>query len=208
MTEHTRLEPPDTPAGSDTSEPAAQGRSPEGTRSLQPVEAGALPGATAAGEATPADQPEPPEDLAELRRQRDEYYELLLRKAAEFDNYRKRVERERRERADAAAVDLLLDLLPIIDDLERALTAEAGSDGEGYRRGVEMIHRKLTEMLGRRGVTPIEAVGAVFDPHLHQAVVHEVSPDHREGEIIEEYRRGYKIGDQLLRPSMVKVAKA
>jgi molecular chaperone GrpE len=73
---------------------------------------------------------------------------------------------------------------------------------------VELIHAKLHDMLRRQGVTPIEALGADFDPNLHQAVIHEPSPDHREGEVIGELRRGYLIGDKLLRPAMVKVAKA
>jgi molecular chaperone GrpE len=147
--------------------------------------------------------------LADAQRQRDEYYDLLLRKTAEFDNYRKRVERERRDQADAAAADLIRELLPLVDDLERALGAEAPAGGvEAYRQGVEIIHRQMLELLRKRGVTPIEAAGAPFDPHFHQAVLHEASPDHREGEVIEEFRKGYMMGDRLLRPAMVKVAKA
>ena len=83
---------------------------------------------------------------------------------------------------------------------------EAGA--EGYRRGVELIHKQLLDVLTRRGVTPIDTAGAVFDPHLHQAVSSEASADHREGEIIEEFRRGYRLGERLLRPAMVKVATA
>ena len=75
-----------------------------------------------------------------------------------------------------------------------------------YRRGVGLIHRQILELLRQRGVTPIEALGADFDPHRHQAVAHEPAPGRREGEIIEEYRRGYMLGNRLLRPSMVKVA--
>ena len=144
----------------------------------------------------------------EIERERDEYKDLLLRKSAEFDNYRRRTERERQAQAESAAADLLGELLPLVDDLERALSAEAGSEGaEAYRRGVELIHRQLMEVLRKRGVRPIEALGADFDPHQHQAVAHEAAPGHREGEVIEEYRRGYMLGDRLLRPSMVKVAK-
>ena len=146
--------------------------------------------------------------LAEIRREKDALQDRLLRLAAEFDNYRKRVDRERRDRADAAMAGAVEDLLPIIDNLERALEAPAGGASDSYRQGVELIHRQMTELLRRRGVTSIESVGADFDPELHQAVVHEVSPEHREGEVIEELRRGYKLGDRLLRPAMVKVAKA
>ncbi|HXW06726.1 MAG TPA: nucleotide exchange factor GrpE [Vicinamibacterales bacterium] len=147
-------------------------------------------------------------DPEEVQRQRDEYYDLLLRKTAEFDNFRKRTERERLSVSEAAAADLIIELLPLIDDLERALQAEAGTEGaETYRRGVELIHRQLLETLRKRGVRPIEAVGADFDPHYHQAVTYEPAAGHRDGEVIGELRRGYMLGDRLLRPSMVKVAK-
>jgi molecular chaperone GrpE len=147
------------------------------------------------------------ERAAEAERERDQYYDLLLRTRAEFDNYRKRIERGRQEWADAAAADLLRDLLPLVDDLERALETET-ADADAYRRGVELIHRQLLDLLRKRGVRPIETVGADFDPHVHQAVEHEDAPGRREGEITGELRRGYLLGDRLLRPAMVKVAKA
>lgn len=148
-----------------------------------------------------------PTDAAELQRERDEYYDLLLRRTAEFDNYRKRTERERQNLSDAVATDLVRDLLPLVDDLERALQADAGEGIEAYRRGVELIHRHLLELLKKRGVRPIEALGADFDPHYHQAVLNEAVEGAREGEVIEEFRRGYMLNDRLVRPSMVKVAK-
>ena len=146
--------------------------------------------------------------VAELQRDRDALNDRLLRLAAEFDNYRKRVERDRRDQADAAMAGALHDLLPILDNLERALQAATGADSTAYRQGVELIHRQMLELLRKRGVTTIEAVGTDFDPEIHQAVAHESSPEHREGEVMEELRRGYKLGDRLLRPAMVKVAKA
>jgi molecular chaperone GrpE len=152
--------------------------------------------------------PEAPADASELQKERDEYYDRLLRKTAEFDNYRKRVERERLGLSEAAAASVIEELLPLVDDLERALKADTGSDAtEGYRRGVELIHRQLLEILKKRGVRPIAALGADFDPYYHQAVAHDAAEGRREGEIIEEFRRGYMLGDRLLRPSMVKVAK-
>lgn len=147
-------------------------------------------------------------DPDELQKQRDEYYDLLLRKTAEFDNYRKRVERERQSASESAAASLIKELLPLVDDLERALKAEAGDEGAAaYRRGVELIHRRLLETLRQRGVKPIEALGEDFDPHYHQAVSYEPEEGRREGEVIEEFSRGYVLGDRLLRPAMVKVAK-
>jgi molecular chaperone GrpE len=155
------------------------------------------------GSAAPGQNPE----TVALQRERDDYYDRLLRKTAEFDNYRKRVERERREHADEAIVSVLLELLSVVDDFDRALQVEAGDGAAAYRKGIELIHAKLHDMLRKQGVRPIAALGADFDPNRHQAVMHESSPDHREGEVTGELQRGYTIGDRLLRPAMVKVAK-
>jgi molecular chaperone GrpE len=145
--------------------------------------------------------------IAELRRERDALQDRLLRTAAEFDNYRKRIDRERRDQADAAVADAIDELLPIIENLERALDVPPGSDADVYRKGVELIHLQMAELLRKRGVKPIQAVGADFDPRFHQAVMHEVSGEHREGEVMEELRGGYMLGERLLRPALVKVAK-
>jgi molecular chaperone GrpE len=148
-------------------------------------------------------------DQADVQRQRDEYYDLLLRKQAEFDNYRKRVERDRQSLSEAAAAGIIEELLPVMDDLDRALGAEAvGESAQVYRLGVELIYRQLGDILRKRGVRTIEALGADFDPYYHQAVSYEPAEGRRDGEVIEEFRRGYMLGDRLLRPSMVKVAKA
>jgi len=147
-------------------------------------------------------QPDPQE---ELRREKDALQDRLLRTAAEFDNYRKRVDRERRDLAEYTAADIVSEMLPIVDNLERALAAASESDP--LRKGVELILKQMLDMLRKRGVKPIEALGTDFDPNFHQAVIHEVSAEHREGEIMEELQRGYLLGDRLLRASMVKVAK-
>lgn len=147
------------------------------------------------------------DELVELRKDRDGLHDRLLRQAAEFDNYRKRIDRERKDSAQFAAVDFVQELLPVIDDFERALQIEApGADS--YRQGLEIIHRALMEMLRKRGVTPIETVGTTFDPQVHQAVAYEEAPDRRDGEVLEQFTRGYRLGDKLIRPAMVKVAKA
>jgi molecular chaperone GrpE len=157
-------------------------------------------------EATEADVSTEP--VSDLQRERDDYHDRWLRKAAEFENYRKRVDRQRREQADETVVDLLQDLLLVVDDFDLALTVTSDDSASAYRKGVELIHAKLQDLLRKYGVRPIDALGADFDPNIHQAVIHEVSPDHREGEVIGELRRGYVIGDRLLRPAMVKVAKS
>ncbi len=147
-----------------------------------------------------------------LRQERDELYNRLLRTAAEFDNYRKRTERERREQAEFAASTLILDLLPLIDDLERALAApveaEPGSPLATFRSGIELIHRQFLDVLRRRGVEPLEVAGKDFDPEWHEAISTEPAPGRRDGEITAEIRRGYRMGEKLLRPAMVKVARA
>jgi molecular chaperone GrpE len=161
-----------------------------------------------------SEQPEEPEQPSNggehgaLQRERDELYDRLLRKSAEFDNYRKRVEKERREQAEWAAAEVLTDILTVLDDFDRALSAEAPPEARSYLAGFELIHRQLGDLLRKRGVTQIDVLGADFDPHLHQAVAYDEAPGAREGEIIGELRKGYKLGERLLRPAMVRVAKA
>lgn len=142
-----------------------------------------------------------------LQREKDALQDRLLRTAAEFDNYRKRMDRERRDLAEYAAADVIKDLLPILDNFERALQAPATLETDAVRKGIELIHKQMLDLLKKRGVRPIEALGVDFDPNFHQAVIHEASADHREGEVMQELQRGYLLGDRLLRPAMVKVAK-
>ena len=151
--------------------------------------------------------------LTVVTRERDELQDRLLRAAAEFDNFRKRTERERRELAEAASVDLIRDLLPVLDDLARAIEAaraQASADpvAQTLVRGVQMIERQIADVLGKRGVEPLEVVGLDFDPRWHEAVANDPLDGRRPGEITAEVRRGYHIHDRLLRPAMVKVANA
>src|SRR5215468_9036183 len=109
----------------------------------------------AASTATSTEQADPANALADLQKQRDDYYDRLLRKTAEFDNYRKRTDRERLQLSEAAAADLIEELLPLVDDMDRALKADSGADGsEGIRRGVELIYKRLLDTLRKRGVKP------------------------------------------------------
>jgi molecular chaperone GrpE len=154
-----------------------------------------------------------PTDVETVARERDELQERLLRTAAEFENYRKRTDRERRELSEAASLDLIRELLPVVDDLERALAAAAAQPSsapaaEAFLRGVELIHRQVLEVLRRRGVEPIDVVGHDFDPAWHEAVATDPLDGRRPGEITHEVRRGYRIGHRLVRPAMVKVAQA
>ena len=177
--------------------PATEGLEIAAAQTTTPAPQAAAPGATEA---------ESPDDV---RRQRDEYYDRLLRTSAEFENYRRRVDRERRDVSELAAADLIRELLPLIDNLERALKAPAGEASvEAFRRGVEIIHRQLVDVLVKRGVQVIDPVGATFDPLLHEAVMRAEDAGRTDGEVIEVFSRGYKLGDRLLRPAMVKVATA
>jgi molecular chaperone GrpE len=233
MPDEHRIDPsePEPPAQAEPSAPSEQTEppapddaAPEPEPSTAPQEApdaaggngaggagatGEAAGEAGAGEAD-ADGDVSPDatELEEAVRQRDAHYERLLRVTAEFDNYRKRVERERAALASAAAADLIEELLPVIDNLERALDAPvAEASAAAYRDGVELIHRQMLDLLRKRGVTPIETAGQVFDPNLHQAIAHEESGEHGPGEIIGEVRRGYLVGSRLLRASMVRVAR-
>jgi molecular chaperone GrpE len=161
--------------------------------------------ATAEDEATPS---QPSTESQALVRERDDLLDRLLRKTAEFDNFRKRVDKERREQAEWAAADVLGDVLNVLDDFDLALGIDAPPEAQSYRAGFELIHRQLGDMLRKRGVTPLETLGTDFDPHLHQAVAYEESPGSREGEVIGELRKGYRLGERLLRPALVRVAKA
>jgi molecular chaperone GrpE len=149
---------------------------------------------------------EPPGELETLARERDQYKDLLLRSTAEFDNFRKRVERERRETIEQANADLIRELLPLIDDLERAAGTETGDSVEAFRRGVGLIGKRFADILAARGVVALDPVGAPFDPHEHEAVMREAREGVAEGEVLEVLSRGYKLKDRLLRPAVVKVA--
>ncbi len=139
-----------------------------------------------------------------LRVERDELKELLLRRQAEFDNFRKRTERERSEYVQYAGMEIVKDMLPVLDDFERALKAESSSPE--YAKGVEMIYQRMADSLKKLGLEAIETTGAQFDPHLHQAIERVETKGAADGAILGEFQRGYHFKGRLLRPSMVKVA--
>ena len=146
-------------------------------------------------------------DLEQAHAQAADYLEGWQRARAEFANFKKRVEAERQEVRRSSTEALLLKLLPVVDDLERAFQVlpEESAD-EAWVDGFRMILRKLQALLESEDVTPIEAAGQPFDPLWHQALLQEETEEHRDGYVIEEMQRGYRVGDRVLRPSMVKVA--
>ena len=147
-------------------------------------------------------------ELDEIRLKSEEYLEGWQRARAEFANFRKRVERDREQTHQVAAGNIMRSFLEVLDDLERALKNRP-QEGEGavWAGGIELIYRKFLKILESQGVNPMQAEDELFDPNLHEAITHEESPDHESGEIIEVVQTGYMIGDRVLRPALVRVAK-
>jgi len=145
-------------------------------------------------------------ELDALRAERDELKDRLLRRAAEFDNYRKRVERDRAQSGVEATAALLKALIPTLENLERALGSET-SRGGALREGVELTHRDLLAALQAKGLVVEDPTGQRFDPTRHEALSHEPAPGFAEGDVVSVLRKGYSFGDRLLRPALVTVAK-
>jgi molecular chaperone GrpE len=151
-------------------------------------------------------------ELKRVEAQNADLKDRLMRRQAEFDNYRKRVERERGETYNRMVGDVARKLLPVLDNLRRALDAEASmkaTESEEFRHflnGVELIYKQLNDVLEGLGVEPVKAVGQRFDPHVHEAVVTEQTEEFEPDTVMQELVRGYRLGDKLLRPAVVKVA--
>jgi molecular chaperone GrpE len=150
-----------------------------------------------------AETPPAPEPEAAQEAVRDESY---LRLAADFDNYRKRVAREHAELTQRANERLLHELLPVLDDLERALEAAAQHEEAKLEEGVKLVHRAFLTLLERHGLSEIETNGA-FDPHVHEALLAQPAEDAEEGSVLQVLQKGYRLGDRVLRPARVIVAK-
>jgi molecular chaperone GrpE len=144
-------------------------------------------------------------DIKHLKEKFEEMQEEFLRKAAEMENLRKRLEREKNDYFQFAMSEHLKELLSIMDNFERALDSQGQTEEGSLRQGVEMIYKQLYDLLLKRGVKRIEIEGNVYDPHLHQAFLTEESDKVTELQVAEELQKGYTIHDRLLRPSLVKV---
>jgi molecular chaperone GrpE len=143
-------------------------------------------------------------ELEQTTRERDEYLDALRRLKAEFENYRKRVQRDQAEFVRLASERLLKQLLPVLDDLERALEAAAGHEEAKLEEGVRLVHRSLADALAKEGLVEVETDGA-FDPHTQEALLAQPS-DADEGTVIQVLQKGYKLGDRVLRPARVVVS--
>jgi molecular chaperone GrpE len=156
------------------------------------------------------------DELLELRKklqakekESQENYERYLRQVAEVDNFKKRVNREKEDAIRYANENLIRDILPVIDNLERAIAhAQGGGNGKPLVEGVEMVLRALLDVFSKHGVVQVPAVGAVFDPGKHEAMAQVESTEHEPNTIIDEHHKGYLFRDRLLRPALVTVAKA
>ncbi|MCG6926752.1 MAG: nucleotide exchange factor GrpE [Acidobacteria bacterium] len=168
--------------------------------------------ASSAAEATgleevPGTGPSLQEELEAARKERDELRDEVLRRRAEFENYRRRVERDRHTAAQEALASVFREVVGTVDNLERALSAGGGP--EELRKGVELTYRELMGLLEAHDVVVVDPVeGEPFDPTVHQALLHEPVPGFPEGSVAEVLRKGYSFGERLLRPALVKVAKS
>jgi molecular chaperone GrpE len=145
-------------------------------------------------------------DLAKLATDLDELRQTLLRRQADFDNYRKRIERERGDDSKRATARVVEALIPIVDSFERALAAHREAEYENYRKGFELIYKQMLENLAKLGVERIDPVGQAFDPHQHQALDRAESADALEGTVLQVFQPGYVFHGRVLRPAMVRVA--
>lgn len=148
------------------------------------------------------------QDRDRLARENEELQDRFLRRQAEFENLRRRVENERSDHAKYAGMKTTRELLPILDDFERAIQAAPQEDGSKseYVKGVEMIYQRLFDALKKAGLEPIESVGKPFDPHIHHAVKTVETDEAEDHTILEEWQKGYNFRGRLLREAMVKVA--
>ncbi|HEX9918719.1 MAG TPA: nucleotide exchange factor GrpE, partial [Pyrinomonadaceae bacterium] len=151
-------------------------------------------------------------ELQKARAERQELHELAARRQADFDNYRKRVERDRGETYNRVVADVVGQLLPVMDNLRRAHEAESSVEGtesqefRNFLHGVELISKQLNGVLESLGIETVPTVGLPFDPHVHEAIATERTDEFEPDTVMQEIVRGYRLGEKLLRPAMVKVA--
>jgi molecular chaperone GrpE len=157
-------------------------------------------------QAMAADTAKADAELAKLAADLEELRQTLLRRQADFDNYRKRIEKERFEDSKRATARVIEGLIPVIDGFEHALAAHREAEYENYRKGFELIYKQLLDNVTKLGVERIDPAGKPFDPHLHQAVDRAETTEHADGTILQVFQPGYMFHGRVLRPAMVRVA--
>ncbi|MGG1617322.1 nucleotide exchange factor GrpE [Paenibacillus sp. NRS-1782] len=145
-------------------------------------------------------------ELAKLRVEAEEHQQRFLRAQADFDNFRRRTLKEKEDLAKYASMKLVTELVPVLDNFERALATAPQGEAESFTKGVEMIFRQFESVLQAEGVTAMNAVGQPFNPDFHQAIMQVEIEEHEEGIVVEEVQKGYMLKDKVLRPAMVKVS--
>jgi len=173
---------------------------PESAASEGPAAARALDPQTEGGAAVP-------DEMRKLVTEKQELMDTLVRRQADFENYRKRMEKERQHDRHRGVESLIEGILPVLDAFDRALEARDDPQYAEYRKGFELIRKQLWDLLARQGVERIDAVGKLFDPHLHHAIESVETTEHEEDTVIAEMQPGYTFHDRVLRPAMVRVAK-
>jgi molecular chaperone GrpE len=148
------------------------------------------------------------DDLTKLLAEKQELMNTLVRRQADFDNYRKRVEKERQQERHRGVESAIEHVLPVLDAFDRALAASDDSAYADYRKGFELIRRQLWESLAKQGLVRIDSMGQEFNPHFHHAIERVETSDHADGIVIGEMQPGYIFHDRVLRPAMVRVASA
>jgi molecular chaperone GrpE len=157
-------------------------------------------------QAVAADSAKADAEMARVTADLEELRQTLLRRQADFDNYRKRIEKERFEDSKRATARLIEGLIPALDGFEHALAAHREAEYENYRKGFELIYKQLLDHFTKLGVERVDPVGKLFDPHLHQAMDRTESTEHQDGEIVQVFQPGYVFHGRVLRPAMVRVA--
>ena len=161
---------------------------------------------SAEAQAVAADTAKADAEMAKLTADLEELRQTLLRRQADFDNYRKRIEKERFEESKRATARVIEGLIPVIDGFEHALAAHREAEYDNYRKGFELIYKQLLDSVTKLGVERIDPVGKSFDPHLHQAVDRAETTEHEDGTILQVFQPGYVFHGRVLRPAMVRVA--
>jgi molecular chaperone GrpE len=178
----------------------------DGVRVEREADAAQAFGDSSSGDSPAVGETSPAAELLKLKAEKEELLQTLIRRQADFENFRKRTERDRHEEGRRGVERLILDLIPVLDAFDRALQAHDDSAYEEYRKGITLIRKQLWDSIAKHGVQRIEAAGKIFDPHQHQAIERLESEELPDGFIVAVFQDGYMFHGRVLRPAIVRVA--
>ncbi len=178
----------------------------DGVRGEQDAESSQVSGNASAVDPSAGGETSLSSELQKLRAEKEELMQTMIRRQADFENFRKRTERDRQEEGRRGVERLILDLIPVLDAFDRALQAHDDPAYEEYRKGITLIRKQLWDGIAKHGVQRIEAAGKMFDPHQHQAIERLESTDYPDGFIVAVFQDGYTFHGRVLRPAIVRVA--